>query len=214
MDKLKYYIKEILIVGLAIALFFSVKTCKKESHLKDSATTQLTAKTQYFKNKLGTQTATIQVLAIDKNTLKSTVLKRDDSLKKLADEFAKVKSIVKWKSIYRIDTITVKHDSLIPCDFTTSGGYHKKHIDFNYKVNPIGLIIEDLTIPNETTIITGFKRKWFLGKQTLTTDITNSNPLFKTTEIKSTTVTIPKPFYDTRAFNIGIGLVGGFLLNK
>lgn len=213
MDKLKYYIKEILIVGLAIALFFSVKTCKSESHLKDSANKQLTAKTEYFKNKLGTTTATIQVLEVDKNTLKNTILKQDDSLKKLASEFAKVKSIVKWKSIYKIDTIRVNFETELPCDFKIFDRYDRKWLSFNYQFDNTGFILDDLTIQNQTTIITGFKRKWFLGKQTLITDITNTNPYFKSTEIKSTTITIPKPFYDTRVFNIGVGLVGGLLIN-
>jgi len=67
---------------------------------------------------------------------------------------------------------------------------------------------------NKQTTITGFKRKWFLGRQTYTTDVTNNNPYVKTIDVKTVQVVVPKRFYDTRLFNVGVGLIGGMLLAK
>ena len=205
-------INYIIIGGLVIALLFLMQRCNEESNKAISATKVLNDKVSYYKNKLGSQTATISVLQTDKRTLKQQVLANDDSLKKLASEFSKLKSIIKHTTLIQIDSIPVPFDVVVPCEFSRLGRYDTKWIDFNYQATNTGLIFQDFNLRNETTIITGFKRKWFLGKQSLKTDITNSNPYFSTNEIKSTTITIPTRFYDTRAFNIGIGIIGGLLI--
>lgn len=202
------------VIGLLIALLlFSVKRCKEESYLKDSANKVLSSKVEYYKNKLGSKTATIDVLETDNKTLKKEILKKDDSLNKLASDFSKVISIVKAKEEIKIDSIGFTFDEPFDCEFTKFGRHDTKWFSFLYQVDNKGFVLDDIRLKNETTVLTGFKRKWFLGKRSLKTDITNSNPYFKTTEIQSTTVKIPVKFYDTRLFNIGVGILLGKLIS-
>ena len=204
-----------IIIGvLVIGLFISMNKCSKNAKENDSTTKALTDKVKYFKNKLGTETASKIVFETSNRNLKRIILKKDDSLRKLTDEFAKVKSIVIIETEIRIDSIPVPFEVPIPCDFEKHGSYLTSHFKFDWNINQNGFGLNDIRIPNETTVITGFKRKWFLGRQTLITDATNTNPLIITTNVKTTEVNIPKPFYDTRVFNISVGLVGGMLLSK
>lgn len=61
---------------------------------------------------------------------------------------------------------------------------------------------------------TGTKRKWFLGKETLTTDITSDNPYLKVTEITSAEVTVPTPWYKKWYVWAAVGAAGGFFIAK
>jgi len=199
---------------MAIALFSSVHECRKSDQFADSQKAALVDTTNHYKNELGTITATKKVLQLEKKELKELVYSQDTSLNKLRKDFSKVKAIVQTKTITIIDTVSVPFEIHIPCEFERKGKHNKEWFQFNYNVNQSGLTFTDFTIPNKQTSITGFKRKWFLGKQTYVTDITNSNPYMKTVEVQTVQVVVPKRVYDTRLFNIGIGFVGGVLLAK
>lgn len=210
--KLQY--KNILIFVLAVALFMSVHECNRNEYLTDSKLNALTSETIHYKNKIGTLTASKNVLKLEKSELKELVYKKDDTLNTLRKEFSKVKAIVKTKTVTIIDSIPVPFEIRVPCDFERKGKHIDKWLQFDYAVNQNGFNISDFTIPNEQTTITGFKRKWFLGKQTYTTDITNTNPFITTVDVQTIEVVVPKRWYDTRLFNISLGVVGGFFLAK
>lgn len=209
---MKNNILHIIIVVLVISLTASITRCSQNANGIDSTTNALTAKVKYYKNKLGTETASKIVFETSNRNLKQLVLKKDDSLRKLTDEFAKVKSIVVVKTEIKIDSIPVPFEVPIPCDFERKGSYLTKNFNFDWEIDPNGLDFKNIRIPNETTVISGFKKKWFLGRRTMTTDVTNSNPLITTTDVKTIEVKITKPFYDTRVFNVAVGLIGGYLL--
>lgn len=199
---------------MAIALFMTVHECKQREQLNESQKTAFADTTNQYKNDIGTLTATKKVLQLEKSDLKELVYSKDDTLNTLRKEFSKVKMIIQTQTITKIDTVLIPFDVFVPCDFERSGKHAKKWFQFDYTVNQNGLIFTDFAIPNKQTSITGFKRKWFLGKQTYTTDITNSNPYINTVEVQTIQVVVPKRFYDTRLFNIGVGFVGGVLLAK
>jgi len=206
--------KNTLIFCMAIALFLSVHECRKSDQLASSQTAALVDKTNHFENEIGTITATKKVLQLENKDLKELIYSKDDTLNTLRKEFSKVKAIVQIRTITKIDTVSVPFDVFVPCDFERSGKHLKQWYQFDYTVNQNGLTFTDFTIPNKQISITGFKRKWFLGKQTYTTDITNSNPFINTVEVQTVQVVVPKRFYDTRLFNIGVGFVGGVLISK
>ena len=199
---------------MIIGLFVSIKQCSDNSNKYDSEIDALNANVEYFKNKLGTETASKIVFQASNKQLKEMILMKDDSLRKLADEFSKIKSIVVVDTKIVIDSIRVPFGIPIPCDFYKIGSYLTSDFKFDWKLTEKGFDLNDVVIPNEQTIITGFKRNWFLGRQILVTDVTNTNPLIETTNIQTTYVRVPKPFYNTRVFNISIGLIGGMLLSK
>ena len=201
--------KNIIIGILIIVLIFSMQKCTDNKSETDSVITELNADVSFFKNKLGTITASKTVLEVSNKNLKKIM---SDTLKKLAKEFSKVKSIIEVRSKIQIDSIPVYFETQIPCVFERHGLYPDKHFNFNWKFNQEGFNLEDIQIPNEQYTITGFKRKWFLGRTTLTVDITNTNPYIKITNIESTLVKVPIRFIDTRVFNIGIGFLGAAIL--
>ena len=204
--------KEVIIVALLLTVLILMNKCNNDNKIKDSLADNLNSKTTYFTNKLGTQTATIKTLQLDKNILKNEIVKKDKELQALVKEFSRVKSIVKYKTTTTIDSILIPFDKPIPCAFSTKGTFKNDCFNFDYDLTQNSFVLNDFLLENETTVINGFKRSWFLGKQYATTDVINSNKCVKTSEMKSYEVVIPKRFYDTRLFNIGVGLTAGLLM--
>ncbi|MFL9845446.1 DUF6549 family protein [Flavobacterium rhizosphaerae] len=179
--------------------------------MADINLTALNDTVKHYTNKLGTQTASISTLQLDKEQLQDLILSKDVELNELSKEFAKVSSLVKYKTITKYDTIAIIYTDSIPCDFTRLSTVKKEWYGFNYISSQSGFKIDSLTIPNQTTVITGTKRKWFLGKETITTDITNSNPYINVTDIKAAEIVIPVPWYKKWYVWTAAGLALGIL---
>lgn len=208
--KNRHLIPWALCLMLAVAFLLSLQKCSEEIGRADDNLAALTDTVKHFKNKLGTQTASIKTLQLTKKQLQDNFIKKDAELKLLAKEFASIKSVVRYQTITEIDTILVLFKERIPCDFTPKiDSVKTKYYSFAYKLDPAGLQLNKIIIPNEATILTGFKRKWFLGKQTLTTDVTNSNPYIQVTGITSADVVIPEPWYKKWYVWLAAGLVTG-----
>ena len=106
----------------------------------------------------------------------------------------------------------VVYKDTVPFTFEKQGNIANSDYSLNYKSNQKGISITDLVIENDITIVTGLKRKWFLGKETNTIDVSHSNELVKVKEIKYIENKPKKKWYDTNAFKIGIGFVAGAML--
>lgn len=174
----------------------------------DAATGSVT----YYKNKLGTQTATVKTLELDKQSLQNVLIKKDAELRMLTKEFASVKNVVMLKTVTQFDTIYIPFTEKAPCAFTRKDSVSTKNYSFNYEIDSAGLRLENFTVPNKVTVITGYKRKWFLGKQTLTTDITNSNPYITTQSMLSSEIVIPEPWYKKWYVWLAAGLLAGSIV--
>lgn len=211
---MKNYIYQALIVTLAIVAFFSIQQCGYNKSQNYSVTKSLADTLLYFTNVVGSQTASVATLQADKNTLSNLVLLKDAELAKLSKEFTALKSITKYSTVTKFDTIIIAYNDSIACNFERSGIVNKPWYSFAYHSNQNALKIGALTVPNTATVITGTKRKWFLGKETLTTDITNSNPYIKVTEIKAAQVTITVPWHKKWYIWLAVGAAGGaFMAN-
>ena len=170
---------------------------------------------QVYKNKLGTLTASVNASELSNKQLKELLLKKNDTLKKLASEFRQIRTVTKIKEVIKIDTVKVPFEVQIPCEFERFGKYDTdSYFQFDYSLNQNGFSLSDITIPNETTIITGTKRKWFLGKQYLTTDITNTNPYIHTTQIQSVVIPVQVEWYNNKWLYLGVGIGTGVLIAK
>lgn len=203
------------LISILIAMFcYSACNSIKTGRIKEANAKALGDSVSYFKNRIGTQTATINLLRLDNEQLQDFILDKDAELATLTKGFSKVNSILKSKSVTTIPFIAVPYKDSVPCVFDRSGSFKEDWYSFMYKSNQKGIQIDSLTIPNTSTTITGFKRKWFLGQQTAVTDITNSNPFIKVTEIKSIEVTVPEPWYKKWYVWLVTGIVGGFLISN
>ena len=83
-----------------------------------------------------------------------------------------------------------------------------------YRVTNDSLIIHPFSTWTETTVISGFKRKWFLGRQTLVTDVTNTNPYIEVTAIKAAYVIVPEPWYKKWYVWLAAGFVTGIAVTN
>jgi len=206
--------KNVLILGLLIALILSINQCSTNKQLAASQDAALIDATNHYENDLGTITATKRVLELEKKDLKELLYSKDTSLNTLRKEFLKVEAVIQTEAMVVIDSVTIPFETKIEFDFERKGKHMDNWLKFNYNLNQDGFDIADFTMLNKQTSITGFKRKWLLGKQNYTTDITNTNPYIKIIDVQTVQVVVPKRFYDTRLFNIGVGFIGGMLVAR
>lgn len=209
---MKTFAPYIIIVVLILLLF---NQCNESKRISTDNYEALNDTVSYYKNRLGKQTATIKTLQAHNEKKAVALLGKDKEIAALVKEFKQVKYITKYETVAKYDTILVAFDNPVPAlDFTRTGLLKKKHISFNYKIDNFSFSLDSLNIPNTTTIITGTKRKWFLGKEYLTTDITNSNPYITVTDIKSVEIAVPTPWYKKWYVWAGAGLIGGIVISQ
>lgn len=207
-------LKDFLIVILIIILLVSIGKCTHQKKINRSNLESLIDTTSFFKNKLGTETASRKMLELTNKQLKNQVFKKDSVINVMQKEFSKVNTVVKVVTETKIDSIGIPFAVKVPIDFNRFGTYPDKWFSFDWKVNQDGLSLTNVNTPTELGVVTGIKKKWFLGRESVTTDVAFTNPYINTVEVKTYTVRLNKPFYDTRVFNIGIGFLGGVLLKK
>jgi len=205
---MKSYIYPGIITALLIILFYSVDRCQG---LRQAAETNLTALSDsigYYRNRLGTQTARIKILEVKQSDLKKVILSKDEQLAALSKEFSRIRTIVQYTQQITYDTIAVTYKDSVPCIFNRLGTVNTKWYAFKYESTNNGFVIDSLTLDNKVTVMSGFKRSWLLGRQTLVTDVTNSNPHIMVTELKSTEIVIPSPWYKKWYVCLGAGVIG------
>lgn len=204
----------IIIAGLAIALLFSVKQCRSTALREATNINALTDTVQHYTNALGRQTATIKTLHLNKNQLKEVILKKDKQLAVLTKGFTNIHNVIQYKTITRYDTVSITYHDTVPCVFKRDGLVEKSWYRFHYTADQKGITLDSLIFPNTATVITGTKRKWFLGKETLYTEVTNTNPHITVTDLKAAEIILPTPVYKKWYVWLGVGLAGGYLLGR
>lgn len=211
---MKNYLHYIITIILIIALLFSIEKCN-HTHSKDHENIiAITDSLSHFKNKLGTQTTEIKMLQLNKEQLQHLILEKDRKLNLLSKDFSKINTIVKYKTLVQFDTLRITYKDTIPCVFKRSGEVKDDWYSFTYNSNQKGIIIDSFNTHTETTIINGFKRKWLLGNETLTTNIINSNPYLTVVQIKSAEVVVPEPWYKKWYVWLAVGVSAGLLSSQ
>jgi hypothetical protein len=205
----------IILLGLICLVITSSLFSKCESEKVQLANINaLNKENTFYKLKNGQLVTSVEVLSYDKTQLKNSILLKDKKIKELIDKFNKVKSITRYITITKFDTIELRYKDTVPCVFERKDSVLKEWYHIAYKSNQKGIEITELSIPDSVMVVNGIKRKWFLGKQTQTVDITHANPFVETNQLQHIEVVTPKKWYDTNLFKIGIGFIGGFLITK
>jgi hypothetical protein len=206
----------VIIIVLLIALIYQ---CDRNAENKSRVainTEALHDSLKYYHNKLGSQTATIKTMQLDKHQLQDLILKKDSELMQLAKQFNAVKYVTKFKTETEVPSLSIPFNPVFTTDSTSnfirSGTVIEDWYSFKYNVTKDSLSLSAFKTNTETTIITGVKQKWFLGEQTITTDITNSNPYVKVTAINAAEVVVPTPWYRKWYIWFTAGLVSGLLI--
>lgn len=211
---MKKYIPYIVIVILVLLLIASFLECDRRESVSNKNLEALTDTVQHYTNRLGGQSAGIRTLQLDKAQLQKIIIDKDHQLAALTKEFAKVRSIVKFQTVTQFDTIGIVYKDSIPCVFERSGTTSDKWYSFGYEADQAGVKIDSFKTWTSANIITGTKRKWFLGEQTVRTDITLSNPHMAVSDITAAEVIIPSPWYRKWYVWMAAGAVGGFIMAK
>jgi hypothetical protein len=205
----------IVLLGLLCLIITSSLFSKCENEKIQLANVNaLNKENTFYKLKNGQLVTSVEVLSYDKAQLKNSILLKDKRIKELVDKFNKINNVTKYVTLTKLDTITLMYKDSIPCVFNKQDNIVKQWYNISYKSNQKGIEITELSIPDSVIVVTGLKRKWFLGKQTQTTDITHANPFVQTKHIQHVEVIVPKKWYDTNLFKIGIGFIGGILIMK
>lgn len=178
----------IIIVILCILLF---NKCQKEKLVKHDTSNYTT---------VSSKKEALKVI-----TVHDTIVKK----------FHDIKNITKVVQNVRVDTVKIVFKDSIPCIFERTGDVKQKEYSFDYKIdNNSANVINFKVTPDTLTIVDGSKRKWFLGKETNAVDVSHSNKYFYNSDVQHVEVKKRKQFYDTRLFNVSVGVIGGIFLVK
>lgn len=211
---MKKYIPYIVIALLVLLLLAACQECSKRDKITNKNLEALTDSIQFYKNSIGTQTASIRTLQLDKNQLQKIVINKDNELASLAKEFSKIRTAVKFQTVTQFDTIQIIYKDTVPYIFDRSGKVSDKWYSFKYSSDQSGVKIDSFKTWTSANVITGTKRKWLLGEQTVKTDIILSNPHMSVTSITAAEVTIPTPWYRKWYVWLAVGAAGGFIATK
>ena len=211
-DKKNIYISVLLIICLILLSQLFAK-CENEK-VQLANVEALNSQAKVYKLKNGQLVTSVENLAYTNSQLKSSLLMKDKNVKELVNKFSNVKSVTKYVTNTKFDTIKLVYKDSIPCNFEKVGSDLKEWYHIAYKSNQKGVEITELSIPDSVIVVTGEKRKWFWGKRTSVTDITHANPFVETESIQHIEVVKPAKWYDSTIFKIGVGFIGGILLLK
>lgn len=214
---MKQYISYAVIIILTIILFFQCESNADFRSIASQNQEALADSIKHYKNKLGTVTASIQTLQMTEQQLQQELIEKDAELTALTAEFKSIKHITRFKSDIQLQPISFAFDTPIypTSDKDSTGRFERKGFtktnwySMGYKVTNDSLTIHPFSTWTETTVVTGFKRKWFLGKQTLVTDVTNTNPYIEVTTIKTADVIVPEPWFKKWYVWLAAGFVTG-----
>jgi len=175
---------------ILVLLSFLAKSCHNENIIKNDSVVYKTVNTKKE--------------AVDEMQVPDTVVKT----------FTKIKTITKFVEKIKVDTIKITYKDTIESYFEINGGIDTKEYSFDYKSTEKGLKLYNVNFNDSITLITGTKRKWFLGKQTNTIDIIHSNKYVNSGEVKHIEVQPKKKFYETTLFKIAVGFGAGVIIAK
>lgn len=150
------------------------------------------------------KTVTTKKEAIEEAKIPDTIVKK----------FTEIKTATRYVDKIRIDSVVVIYKDTIPCVFERSGSINEKEYSFIYQTDQKSFKVYDMQLHDSLLIVTGTKRKWFLGEKTNTIDISHSNKYISSDEIKHIEVKPKKEFYDTTLFKFGVGFILGVAITK
>jgi hypothetical protein len=208
---------------------------EKENLLKQVSAYQIGEKA--FKVKMRDDSSTIatqeQTILTQKEAIRLGLLKIDGLIKKVSSQVSvtqrvKIDSVevpfipsgymdsLDWvKRFKNGDTSKSICDSLIansiivPSDF----GVDNKWYNIHGKVKKNGLLVDSLSIVNETKTTIGWKKGGFLKlKKIPIVEVTNSNPYLKVDKMNNVVVEPNKSVFQKKGFWLGLGTIIGIYL--
>ena len=204
-------------IVIIIIIIFAFREC---SHYRQTTSLLATvvsykdsAKT--YRNVNGDLTAYNQTLEFDNKKQMDSYLQEKELTKKELDKWKSISPAVIIKTVSEVKHDTVRFKDTIPAVFKP---IHFSNIDKNFSlfgtITPRLFVIDSLRIPNEQNVIVGEKKMGFLKSPEKRVEVTNSNPLIRTTNLGVYAINEKKKWYQTTMFKVGVGVVAGFTIRK
>ena len=209
------FLKVIMAVVIIALLSWNIVQWRN-GRSNESSIAALTAENTKYKLKSGEVVTSQPVAQLTEKQIKN-IIATDPVLVELSKQFSKISSIKTVTVRTEIPKTAMAFDkpiSVTEIDSTTkelkferTGSKFDKWYEFGYRVTQDSISIEPFATWTDVKIVDGFKRKWFLGRQTYTADILFTNPHMEASQVKAYQVTVPKKWHETRAVNIAFGIL-------
>lgn len=204
-----------LFISVFFVLLLLIQECRHNKDVSELVSDINTYKTEAksYKNKFGKEVSYNKSLVFENEKLLKKYLKSNDTILESLKGFKTVNNYIKVKEYITI-TDSIPFIKRIPYDFkpfriTRDSVYY----NFVGTIAPTYFRIDTLFIPNEQSIVVG-EKKIGVFKKEFRVEITNSNPLIKTTNIGSYTFKEKKKWYERPLVHLGAGIIIGLGLNK
>lgn len=178
-----------IIVILLLSVLIKSDSNRKQEHFDKKNDTKT------YKLPDGTQVSTSNTKEVTKKELNQLIKTQNKPQKALLKQFSKVKNVTETVTETTIDTIKLAPKDSMSVKNGYSGLFLKDNFSFNYKVDKNEVLITNFKLIDTSTIVSGIKRSWFLGKETETKDIIHSSKNTVTTSIDDVRVKEKKPWY-------------------
>lgn len=204
----------ILLCFLAM-LVFKLDSCsdKKELMKANNELLNYSDSIKTYKSKNGELVEFNKALVINYGTQ----LEEIDKLKKDLD-LKRVDVLVKYKSVFKYDTINHVFREQLPCEaFTDSFTVDSTHFRFDAVLSNKLLSLYNIEVPNEQNFVIGEKKNGLFKENEYSVLVTNSNPNIKGESLKAYTFKPSPKWYNSYKFKgalFAAGVIGGFLLAK
>lgn len=144
----------------------------------------------------------------------SDVKSLNDSLKDIIKDY-KPTVITKWKTkiVYK-DSIHIKYDTILPVDFNIPFTYKSKWLIFSGRSKNTGLDINLIEIPNEQSLVIGYKKDGFFKTPYANVSIVNTNKYIEFEQIDSYIIRPNRTIFDKWWLWTVVGFVGGVVILK
>lgn len=166
----------------------------------------------YYKLKNGAEVATNVSLKLQSEEQLRIMVSNNDTVKQMIKKFKDLKAVTYITNNFHAGKDTIRLTNIIPCDFPP---FKVRRGDSTYKfvgtIAPKYFSVDSIDIPNKLTIVQGRKKMGFM-KYDYAIDVTNSNPMMKTTNIADYRYVPQKKWYERQWFaailGAGVGYIG------
>ena len=192
---------------LALVCFLVIKGCDQSNNIERFRTNAAALKEDisFTKSKLGQEIAGKSALEVTLKELKESYWIKDDSLRDITRRFKKVQSATIIETVVEIDSIEIPYQTPGKEYFKREWSKITPHFTITGVSTNAYTRIDSLTLLNTQRLVIGTEKGFF--NNTLSVQVTNSNPYIKTTDILTQSITIPNKRFGV-GFFAGVDVLG------
>jgi len=203
----RFFSRIVIFALLALVCFLLVKNCERAKDVERFKTNAAVLKEDlsFTKSKLGQEIAGKSALEVTLKELKKGYWIKDDSLTDITRKFKKIQSATIIETVVEIDSFKIPYKNPGNEYFNQSWSKETPLFAISGISTNAYTRIDSLTLLNTQRLVIGTEKGFF--NNTLSVQVTNSNPHIKTTELLTQSVTIPNKRFGV-GFFAGIDVTG------